>query len=63
MKDKATLNKVKRLIAAIGVVGIILIIFAYFKGHTNLGVFATGMILSAALIEVAANPIEEEEED
>ena len=63
MKDKATLNKIKRLIAAIGVVGIILVIMAYAKGMTTLGIFATGMLLSASLIEVVANPIEEEEEE
>ena len=63
MKDKATLNKIKRLIAAIGVVGITLVILAYIKGMTTLGIFATGMLASAALIEVVTNPITEEEEE
>jgi energy-converting hydrogenase Eha subunit E len=62
MREKVVLNKIKRLAAAIGVVAVILVIIAYTRGMTNLGIFATGMILSAVLIEAVANPIEEEEE-
>lgn len=63
MREKVVLNKIKRLAAAIGVIAVILVIIAYTRGMTSLGIFATGMILSAVLIEAVANPIEEEEEE
>ncbi len=62
MNEKIILNKVKRLCASIVVIALILVVIAYAKGMTNLGVFSCGVILAAGLVEAIANPIEEEDE-
>ena len=63
MKEKQILNKIRRFCAAVGFIGIVLIIVAYTKQMITLGIFACEMTGMAALTEAISNPIEEEEEE
>ena len=65
MNEKEILNRIRKFCAALGLMSVLVLMIAYFKGMTNLGVFVCGVILATALVETISNPIinEEDEED
>lgn len=56
-------NRILRLCPSIMIIGVIVFLIAYSKQAINVMYFSAGIIIAAAVMEVALNPIEEEDEE
>lgn len=56
-------SRILRLCPSILIIGVIVFLIAYSKQAINVMYFSAGIIIAAAVMEVALNPIEEEDEE
>lgn len=56
-------SRILRLCPSILIIGVIVFLIAYTKQAVNVMYFSAGMIIAAAVMEVALNPIEEEDKE
>ena len=56
-------NRIQRLCPSILIIGVIVFLIAYTKQAINVMYFSAGIIIATAVMEVALNPIEEEDNE
>lgn len=56
-------SRIQRLCPSILIIGVIVFLIAYTKQAINVMYFSAGIIIATAVMEVALNPIEEEDEE
>lgn len=56
-------SRILRLCPSILIIGVIVFLIAYSKQAINVMYFSAGIIIAAAVMEVALNPIEEEDKE
>lgn len=56
-------NRILRLCPSILIIGVIVFLIAYSKQAINVMYFSAGIIIATAVMEVALNPIEEEDNE